>query len=220
MEEPDWSTLYKVKLNQIKMMKDRGYSIPKKEANLLNYSLDEFIDFFYEKMEDYSLTQLLSIVYTKPDSVLIWYAPPYGKDVSIEEAREFITQLGEQEKSETQSLLHGILITDKNLGSSAASFINNTKLYDIEHFTYPDLRINVTQHFLVPFHKKMSSEESARFLKDNKLKPSQLPIIWVKDPQSRYYHFRVGDIIRIYRKSLIDPLSSKTVGYRVVVQDQ
>ena len=65
---------------------------------------------------------------------------------------------------------------------------------------------NITKHHLVPKHTKLSPEERSSFVStygDN------IPIIKQTDPISRYWGFKIGDIVKIDR-------NCGTISYRIV----
>jgi len=51
-------------------------------------------------------------------------------------------------------------------------------------------------------------------LHERNISASQLKRILITDPVSMYYNYKIGDIIRIIRPSL---LSGKNIDYRIVV---
>jgi DNA-directed RNA polymerase I, II, and III subunit RPABC1 len=60
------------------------------------------------------------------------------------------------------------------------------------------LKFNPTRHFIVPEHIKLSEEESKEIIKNYSLSSKfQLPLLLKEDAISRYYNFKVGDIIKI-----------------------
>jgi DNA-directed RNA polymerase I, II, and III subunit RPABC1 len=211
-----WSILHRVKKTSIEMMTDRGYTVH--DETLLEYSVEKFRKFFLSEQrkaeqqgdpqEQSTIHFLLSTTYTREepkDKVLIWFTPFTGRDVIVEDVRDFIAQL---DLSGTEDgPRHGIIISDRNLGSSPASYLSDesdkvNKLLDIEHFTFEDLVVNPTRHFLVDKHEKITTEESKALFKNTNLKVSQLPLISIRDPQVRYYHFLPGNIVRIHRINL------------------
>lgn len=78
--------------------------------------------------------------------------------------------------------------------------------YNIELFNIYELQLDITEHYLVPKHEKVTKDEKENLDKNFK---GKLPIILLSDPISRYYFFQRGEYIRITRKD-------GTVLYRVV----
>ncbi|MEW6069636.1 MAG: DNA-directed RNA polymerase subunit H [Candidatus Thermoplasmatota archaeon] len=73
----------------------------------------------------------------------------------------------------------------------------------------------VTDHVLVPEHVLLSKKEAEKILKEYKGEPHQLPKILVTDPCAKILGAKLGDIIKIIRKSAT---AGKAVAYRVVVE--
>ncbi|MEM3374546.1 MAG: DNA-directed RNA polymerase subunit H [Candidatus Woesearchaeota archaeon] len=74
---------------------------------------------------------------------------------------------------------------------------------------------DVSQHFLVPKHKKLSEKEKNELLEKYKITAKELPRISIKDPAISRLDVEVDDIIMIERQS---PTAKKTVFYRRVVK--
>ncbi len=70
-------------------------------------------------------------------------------------------------------------------------------------------------HSLVPKHEILSEKEAEELLKTLKIKKENLPKIKVSDPVIRLIKGKVGDIVKITRKSLT---AGEAVVYRVVVE--
>ena len=77
------------------------------------------------------------------------------------------------------------------------------------------LKFNPTKHFIVPEHVKLTEEESKEIIRYYSLSSKfQLPLLLKDDPISRYYNYRVGDIIKI--KQSISCQNKNYVFYRCV----
>jgi len=76
--------------------------------------------------------------------------------------------------------------------------------------------IEVEKHQLVPKHIILSEEEKAELLKKLKVSLRQLPRILITDPAIADKNPKVGDVVKIIRKSLT---AGETVYYRVVVRE-
>ncbi|KUK45280.1 MAG: DNA-directed RNA polymerase subunit H [Methanothrix harundinacea] len=69
-------------------------------------------------------------------------------------------------------------------------------------------------HELVPAHILLSPEESEEMLKSYGVDSAQLPKIHVSDPVVKEIGGKVGDVVKIIRKS---PTSGESVFYRLVI---
>lgn len=76
-------------------------------------------------------------------------------------------------------------------------------------------KIEVEKHQLVPKHIILSEEEKIELLKRLKVSLKQLPRILITDPAIIDKNPKVGDVVKIIRKSLT---AGETVYYRVVVK--
>jgi len=72
----------------------------------------------------------------------------------------------------------------------------------------------VKDHEMVPEHVLLTPEESAEVLKAFNIVAPQLPKIHVTDPAAREIDAKVGDIIKIIRKSTT---AKQSIFYRLVI---
>jgi DNA-directed RNA polymerase subunit H len=76
------------------------------------------------------------------------------------------------------------------------------------------LKFAVKDHELVPEHVLLSPEEAEEVLKVYKAEAPQLPKISVNDPAAKEIGAKVGDIIKVIRKS---HTARQSVFYRLVM---
>lgn len=76
-----------------------------------------------------------------------------------------------------------------------------------------DTSISIIKHILVPKHEKLTKEMEKELLTKLKIQKQDLPRIRKEDPALRGFNIKVGDIIRIERKS---PTAGVSYFYRVV----
>lgn len=72
----------------------------------------------------------------------------------------------------------------------------------------------VQDHESVPKHVLLSPEESEVVLKRYGIDAPQLPKIHVNDPAAKEIEAKVGDIIKVIRKS---PTAKQSIFYRLVI---
>ena len=72
----------------------------------------------------------------------------------------------------------------------------------------------VKDHELVPEHVLLSPEESIAVLKTYGIEAPQLPKIHVDDPVAKEIEAKVGDIIKVIRRS---PTAKQSIFYRLVI---
>lgn len=76
------------------------------------------------------------------------------------------------------------------------------------------MSFKVQDHVLVPKHTKITDKEVEELLHKYNITKYQLPKILTKDPAIQEMDVKLGDIIKIIRKS---PTAGKSIFYRVVV---
>lgn len=76
------------------------------------------------------------------------------------------------------------------------------------------MHFNILKHDLIPYHSILSKKETKKILEEYAIHRDQLPKILVTDPVARAIGARVGDIIKIIRKS---PTAGESIAYRLVV---
>ena len=78
------------------------------------------------------------------------------------------------------------------------------------------MKMDISKHVLVPKHEVLTEEEAEKVLKKYNITKSQLPKILISDPMVKKIGAKVGDIIKITRKS---PTAGESIFYRVVVSE-
>jgi len=73
---------------------------------------------------------------------------------------------------------------------------------------------NIFDHQLVPKHELLSRKEAEELMKEFHIRPYQLPYIRTSDPTAEVLGAKMGDILRVTRKS---PTAGEVVVYRYVV---
>ena len=216
------SRLYRAKITQIQMMRDRQYEVPAEELEVLELGIVDFIARYQQKSRDrnQSFRAALNQLYVGLDGEVnqgkqtyVYYpdTPEDKKQLSLD--KDFVEGL-----SNMQGLTGLLVISDLPLSAAARKVIAGLKSYHIQDFLYTDLDHNVTQHFLVPEHDLMTAGEKKGFLSRNKLKLTQNPVISVADPIARYYGAREGQMFKIHRQNLAyESLVPDSLSYRVVL---
>jgi DNA-directed RNA polymerase subunit H len=72
----------------------------------------------------------------------------------------------------------------------------------------------VKDHEMVPEHVLLTPEESAEVLKEFNIVAPQLPKIHVNDPAAKEIEAKVGDVIKVIRKSAT---AKHSIFYRLVI---
>jgi len=104
----------------------------------------------------------------------------------------------------------------KDINKKNYLYIRNS-YSQVELFLEEELMINLIDHILVPQHILLSPEESSSFYEKFNCKKRDMPKIYNTDPVSKYYDFKVNDIVKILRPS---ELAGISVFYRLVVKGE
>ena len=111
---------------------------------------------------------------------------------------------------ESINIKHCITIYKDSATPAAKKCVNILHIdKQIELFIEKELKYNITKHVLVPEHIELSNEESKAFKLEYGTK---LPIILKLGPISRFYNYKIGNVIKIVRKSK----NGANITYRIV----
>lgn len=245
--------LFKIKRHQLEMVRDRGYDISAEEP-LFEYRLDDFIRIYSELLDkrnadireanrnapnrrsiqnEVTFRQMLNNVYMKDDGtrLLVHYAE--GPARSNKPSKLGVEPIGQFIQMATESGVQwAILISEQDISSEAARNLQDIKIIYFQHFFDEELMYNPTRHFMVPKHEALTENAAREFLRDNSLRPSNLPILKYVDPLARptekdkdkvtdpivkYYGFLPGQIVRINRENFVtETLVDSYIIYRQV----
>ena len=214
------SLLFKVKKTQVEMMRDRGFSIESNEA-IFDYTIEDFIEVYCniiakKDCNPNEFKSALSEFYTKENGESIYvYYPETMKDAKKLSKSQIMSLLAYIKQY--PSIRNIMIISELPLSDDAKKALIELPSYTFDRFLYEELAYNPTKHYLVPRHELLSREEAIKFRRDNKIKFNQLPILSIYDPIARYYGFRDGQTVRIYRENLaFDSLVDEYISYRAV----
>jgi DNA-directed RNA polymerase subunit H (RpoH/RPB5) len=123
----------------------------------------------------------------------------------------------------------GVLISEKPLTSKSKEILeySNTSGEDRENvyniISYVDDEFfNITDHCLSPKILKIySGKELEEFVEKENIDPKNLPRITINDPIVKFYRARIGDVIKMKRKTGISgSLINEQIVYRFVIHTQ
>ena len=197
------SRIYKVWKTLNEMMEDRGYE-KNKNANM---NKEEFIQEFSKQAKLNGV--FIKIDPNNPDNVFRTYYE-YNPDPKLN--MDTIKNLVEFMKS-FNKINSGILISAGKLTQQAKLRIMEINTHiPVETFSIGELVVNITKHVLVPKHILLKPEEKDQLLKRYRIKPSQLPKIFITDPVAKYLGLKRGDVVKIVRFS---ETAGKYITYRI-----
>ena len=197
------SRLYKVWKTLNEMMEDRGYEKNKNS----NMNKEEFIQEFSKQAKLNGV--FIKIDPNNPDNVFRTYYE-YNPDPKLN--MDTIKNLVEFMKS-FNKINSGILISAGKLTQQAKLRIMEINTHiPVETFSIGELVVNITKHVLVPKHILLKPEEKDQLLKRYRIKPSQLPKIYITDTVAKYLGLKRGDVVKIVRFS---ETAGKYITYRI-----
>lgn len=111
---------------------------------------------------------------------------------------------------ESKKINHIIILYELIITAQAKKILNSQSDITIELFRIEDLVFNITDHYLVPKHTRLNPR--SELYKDlfNKY-GHKLSKMLIDDPVSKYYFYKLNDIIEIERKD-------GSITYRIVVK--
>ena len=197
------SRLYKVWKTLNEMMEDRGYEKNKNS----NMNKEEFIQEFSKQAKLNGV--FIKIDPNNPDNVFRTYYE-YNPDPKLN--MDTIKNLVEFMKS-FNKINSGILISAGKLTQQAKLRIMEINTHiPVETFSIGELVVNITKHVLVPKHILLKPEEKDQLLKRYRIKPSQLPKIYITDTVAKYLGLKREDVVKIVRFS---ETAGKYITYRI-----
>ncbi len=106
----------------------------------------------------------------------------------------------------------GILVSDSAFTSYAKK---EAKKANIDLFNADRLKISMLDHEMIPKHEILSTNDTKKVLENYNIIKEQLPKIKLQDPVVRLIGAKMGQVLRITRKS---PTAERATYYRLVVQ--
>lgn len=179
----DIKNTYKIRQTVLEMLSDRNYNI----ENIKNVDYDEF-SIMYEE-NNYNIIdndKKIYVIFFKETKTF------NKKDL------EMITQNAKTEFNENIKI---IIVLKEKYNVPIEKELANALYKNVELFISKDLIFNRTKYNKIPKHIKMNENEITELLDKHKLNKNQLPKILLKDPISKYYGMKSGDIFKIIRFS-------------------
>ncbi len=100
-----------------------------------------------------------------------------------------------------QQLKHCILVYRDGITTTVKTTLASIINVRVELFTYRELQFNVTEHVLVPLHKRVPATAE--------METTKFPILKSTDAVARFLGFQANDVVEIHRHD-------GTLSYRVV----
>lgn len=208
-DEAETYKFWRVRKTIMQLCHDRGYLVTQDE---LDQTLDQFKAQFGDKPSERhpSRSDLIVLVAHNDDptdQMFIFF--PEEPKVGIKTIKTYCHRMQEE------NISCAIIIVQTGMTPSAKqSLTDMAPKYILEQFLEAELKVNITEHMLVPEHVLMTPEEKKELLDRYKLKESQLPRIQQGDPVARYYGLKRGQVVKIIRPS---ETAGRYITYRLVV---
>lgn len=203
---PDIYQAWQRKKTQVEMVRDRGYKVEEDELKAIS-SQKEFSRYYTRVQGDLNRIYVnriewkLSVVYNMTVA-----KGPKGKYIQA-----VMTMIDSQfEEGDADGF---ILITVTPIRT--ADWFKELK-FNIQVFSYNELAINPTKHFLNPPHLLLSKKQRENFYRSTGLQPREMPGISIHNPIVRYYGARLRDVFRIERPPEFSYYIDRFLFYREV----
>lgn len=222
-------------LNETKQSFLRVNNFVLNEPDFREYTEDDFIMYIEDnknleiikKLEEMGIEDdfrsSMSHIYVsenKKRRIFVLFLPNTKGNVGIDVIKNFLKLV------RTLDCNNGLLLSEQSLTSKSVEQIESTNIktvytddvYNI--ISYEDsMFVNVSDHCLTPEVMKVyTGEELEDFLKQENLDKHKLPKMVAGDPISKFYMAKVGDVVKMKRKTATqDTLINEQIVYRLVV---
>tara|TARA_B110001450_G_scaffold207666_1_gene198132 strand:- start:26 stop:721 length:696 start_codon:yes stop_codon:yes gene_type:complete len=213
----------------IEMLTDRGYNT----TNIDNHIPDMIFATLFAQFENEPFGHAMGVFdfncenFTG-DKIYVKYIHKHIKKKIKKTNKTFITDINFEKLHKKVKDIRDILFNDQviyvicdtndvNIEENE-KIINLRKKKNVEVFDIKRVMINITKHFIVPKHEKVSIEEVNKLKKILRIKDIyKLPTLMIYDPVSRYFNFKQGDVIKITRNS---KSTGTHISYRVCIENE
>ena len=212
------------------MLHERGYEVPEK---LIAQDFEEFKSVYFFKdnvlvntekdsqLENFDEKRLVNTYFPKGDSgfsqrLMVLFLREKSPNYKL-----IMSQVSDYKKNlniDKNEAVDIIIVTKEEVTHATRKIIDTNQRNDftIEVFLENELFVNITKHKLQPQFKKLSENEKDEICKKYRATSEQFPYIRKKDPVSRYFGLKEGDMIKITRPS---ETAAEYESYRVCVDD-
>lgn len=165
------------------------------EAQMTHNKIDIALTTYLEMVQqrgyhDYTIIKdIVVAVNMKTNHMIAVFLLADGK-LTIDQIKSFISQTCQIE------LNHCIIIFNDTITPIARQHIHSIPDIHCELFTVAELQYNITKHNFIPKHTRLSTKQSQLF---KERYGTKYPNLSINEPISRFYDYRVGDVIKIDR---------------------
>lgn len=231
--------LCKVKINQVRMLRDRGFPIREKEQTLLDYAEEDddyesAMEYFYETYsKTTNIRASLNRDYVKEDEkkmknihLFVYYA----YDMEAAKTKDLGKKSVEGATRNIKSKIEKIKNNDPDLTDDDISIIiispveiktekktkNLGEIKNLTVFNEKELAVNITEHKDYSPHIKLSAKQKNKVLEELGCSIRHTPTIRATNIVAKWHNYVPGDLIMIIRDIPIPVLGQQNVNYRHV----
>lgn len=205
--------LFRVKKNQVEMMRKRGYDTAREEG-LFTMTLEQFNQTYeaFAASQGFSFRRALLGVYQRgDDQCLVAFIESKARQVGLEAVRGFIDLF------QSYRCNQGIIITQQPLSNDSTDELGKTTAQHVQHFLESELSFVAMSHYLNPKFRVLTETEGQTWLKRNRLRTAMLPITLRTDPIPKYLGLTRGTILQELHTSLAtETMVDSYLGYSIV----
>ena len=193
---------YRCRKFVFEMLLDRGYKIT---DTSINEPCESFVERFLNKPCTEMVMQTTHTVTQDPLLVFFLFMTTKknkSKEIEYQQNVKISNELSNYVLSTLRGnkVMHAVVVYEGQLSSIAEKTLYQSP-ERIDCFERPRLMFNITKHEFVPIHIRLDSKQKQEVLDSLKVKEACLPVISVRDPVSRWYGYKRGELIKIKRDS-------------------
>jgi DNA-directed RNA polymerase subunit H len=176
MENKYLKDVYRSRKTMVEMLNERGY-------DMTNIIYDMSFDTFCE-MSNYDIVDANDMIY-------LYYVPDNIK-LSNEIINNIINEIIEKYGSDIKIIM---------IYTNIVSNLLLKKILNVQLFDLCEVIVNKTKHAYASKHIIIDEEEVQQLLKKYEIDKNQLPHILHNDPMAKILDAKIGDVVKIERKS-------------------
>ena len=197
---------YNVLITSLEIIKDRGFPISQNDLDI-DYEIFKYRYNLYSTTDSYD--HIFDFFYELPlKKIAFTYIKDYG---DVKNTVDFLKDEHDLSSNDTLVLVlsnNEDIVGTKKIQKSLHDYYIKLGGCTVQIFRIDELAFNITKHNLVPHHRLMNPLEVDNLINKYSLSSvKQLPIMFVTDPISKYYNFKVGNVCEITRTNVLSGIS-------------
>ncbi|XP_044744831.1 DNA-directed RNA polymerases I, II, and III subunit RPABC1-like isoform X2 [Coccinella septempunctata] len=188
-DESEVHKLWRIRKTIFQMCHDRKYCVAQFE---LDQTFEQFIEEFgYEPslMKPCREDLMIQVQHLADPQDMMFVFFCEKPKIGLKSVETYLKRMRDQNTRKA------IIVVQQGITTAAHEFIENMNpKYSMEFFLDDELKINVTEHTLVPPHVLLTPEEKEELLSSRSLEECSLMKILSTDPVARYYGAKKGQV--------------------------